>query len=53
MKTITEFELARVTGGTQTTAPTQKESAAERHKRFIDRIQDQPMPSGSLPGLGF
>jgi bacteriocin-like protein len=53
MKTITEFELARVTGGTQSSADPKQESAAERHKRFIDRIQSQPMPSESFPGLGF
>jgi bacteriocin-like protein len=55
MKTITETDLARVTGGTHTgdPPPLRIETAAERRKRFIDRIQSQPMPSESEPGLGF
>jgi hypothetical protein len=55
MKTISETELSIVTGGTHTgdPQPLRIETAAERRKRFIDRIQSQPMPSESEPGLGF
>jgi hypothetical protein len=54
MKTISETELSFVTGGTHTgdIQPLRIETAAERRKRFIDRIQSQPMPSESEPGLG-
>jgi hypothetical protein len=54
MKTISETELSIVTGGTHTgdPPPLRIETAAERRKRFIDRIQSQPMPSESIPGLG-
>jgi hypothetical protein len=55
MKTINAIDLANVTGGTHTgdPPPMRIETPAERRKRFIDRIQDQPMPSESVPGLGF
>ncbi|HEY1552552.1 MAG TPA: hypothetical protein VGG28_32210 [Kofleriaceae bacterium] len=55
MKTIKAIDLANVTGGTHTgdPPPLRIETPAERRKRFIDRIQDQPIPSESEPGLGF